>query len=1477
MVIDYIPYINYAMMINEYKAFSKFEMLNNGIASMVEVKITLSGAMFETCSLNVVELRQGQTVSFDSANLLPVASKLMSFTESVQTTFTVTVEVCGQVILTESLPVRLMAFDQWHGSLIMPELIAAFVTPNHPLVPPICIKASRYLEEFSGSRDLDSYLTWDYQRIANQVESIYNALLDENITYAVRSACYEETGQRIRLIDQVLNTKLGNCIELSLLLCSCLEAIGIRTVLIIYPEHAIMGAWLEPMMSVPMVGYDAALLKDCIEEQQRTLFVIESTGLTHGNNFAEAVHQGEAYFLQRMADLDFFVDIRTARMNRIRPLPHTVQSETGWEIKELPDYDELFDQLSNQNPYDIHGTATGKKLKSKQLLWERKLLDLSLRNNLLNMRSGKSIVPLSSLPIAEIFALLDRECLLDAIDEKDHFATVKQLYRAARNSLEENGANTLFLSVGTLRWYQMDDAKPYFAPVLFIPIEIVRHGAKKYIVRARDEEPLVNITLLEMMRQTFELEIPPLMPVPTDRNDKVDYKRVFEILRTVIAEVNEKQKPHTQWEVVEECMVGIFSFTKFVMWNDIHTHSKVLENHPLLRSMMEGRLLLNPKDDADVRILDGNSLPAAYAIPVDVDSSQLEAVVESGRGKTFILYGPPGTGKSQTITNMIANALYQNKRVLFVSEKKAALDVVQERLKRIGLDPFCLELHSNKVDKKSFLEQMERAMDVPLQASAQTFQQTSKELFAYRKELNGYVEALHTKRLGGFSLHEYINRYLDLAGETMVLSYDDIRNRSLEDIRDLCDKFRSLDTVISILGCHPAEHPLLGLYPRQNTAENQRAVTDGLQTMPDMIAWAKKKETGWLNRWFLKKSALKIIGKRPEWDDFFAVTAVDEDVKRDLDRFAASIEIWNKHTDKLRLWYHYSLRAIELIAKDMPKATAYFLAGHSGNDTAVALLKGYYQGMVMNIIENDPELRGFNGMLFGEVIRRYRALTRQFQELTKQELVSRLSQRTPRMESADKQTAEELTFLRKRVAGRGRSYTVRRMLDSARHVLPQLCPCMLMSPLSVAQYLEMRQNQFDLVLFDEASQMPTSEAVGAIARGKTVVVVGDPKQMPPTSFFMAQSTNDDDVEIDDLESVLDDCISLGVPARYLSWHYRSKHESLIAFSNIHFYDGRLITFPSVDDRDNKVSLQYVDGYYDFGKSRQNKAEAKAIVGEVLSLLEHQLPDEQTGLSMQPQRSIGIVAFSKMQSTLIEDMLTDALAKHPELERLALKSEEPIFIKNLENVQGDERDIILFSVGYGPDKRGKVSMNFGPLNQIGGERRLNVAVSRARYEMKVFSTLHPEQIDLQRTTAKGVIALKRFLEYAEKGSLSCPASQIVKEDICCIGNQLADLLRTKGYEVHQNVGRSKFKVDVAIVDKENPSRYSLGIILDGKRFYDTPTARDREMVQPAVLSQLGWDTVHLWTLDWLANANHAVEQALQGNFSVDLPSHSHIPD
>jgi superfamily I DNA and/or RNA helicase len=395
----------------------------------------------------------------------------------------------------------------------------------------------------------------------------------------------------------------------------------------------------------------------------------------------------------------------------------------------------------------------------------------------------------------------------------------------------------------------------------------------------------------------------------------------------------------------------------------------------------------------------------------------------------------------------------------------------------------------------------------------------------------------------------------------------------------------------------------------------------------------------------------------------------------------------------------------------------------------------------------------------------------------------------------------------------------------------------------------MENNQFDLVIFDEASQMPTSEAVGAIARSKAVIVVGDPKQMPPTTFFESQLVSQEYLDYDDMDSILDDCISLGMPSHHLNWHYRSKHESLIAFSNTHFYDGRLITFPSIDDQSSKITLRPVDGYYDIGRTRSNKSEARAIVDEVLNRLSTSDPNN--------PRTIGIVAFSKVQSMLIEDMLIEALAKHPELEKIAAQAKEPIFVKNLENVQGDERDIILFSVGYGPNKEGKVSMNFGPLNQQGGERRLNVAVSRARYEMVVFSTLKSHQIDLQRTNATGVIALKHFLEYAESHTLPQPISQLQKNNISPIARKIASSFESQGHKVHFNVGRSNFKIDLAVVDPNNPSTYTKAILLDGLQYYQTPTVRDREIIQPNILSSLGWTVQRIWTADQIEPTTNSI--------------------
>ena len=985
---------------------------------------------------------------------------------------------------------------------------------------------------------------------------------------------------------------------------------------------------------------------------------------------------------------------------------------------------------------------------TKLRLWERKLLDLSLRNNLLNMKLGKNAIRYEHDDIATLEDELDqgKEFVLE---QKE----LKGIYRAVRTNLEESGVNTLFLTLGTLQWNERTGGRQYAAPVLLVPVEIVPMKKGAYAIRERDEEVMLNITLMEMLKQQFDIDVEGVNPLPKDAHG-IDVSLVLHLVREAI-------KEQVEWEVVEDSVLGIFSFSKFVMWNDIHSHGTAVMESPIISSLVEGRLMMEDEGDPiDARQLDATMRPEKMALPVDTDSSQLEAVAESEQGRSFILFGPPGTGKSQTITNLIANALYHQKRVLFVAEKKAALDVVQSRLAKIGLAPFCLELHSNKVDKQHFLRQMQQAIDAVGANAPEGFQRVADQLFQQRLQLIQYIDALHQKQADGTSLYDAINRYLTLSAER-------------------------------------GGHPLSGLMPKQRPQSKVSSYIMGdilekqLPLLPQIIDGVKKQLERGRQMSYFNKTPRQLLEADYKWRKFASLADVSNDLLDDLDALSAAADRWQKNIDLLPLW----------------------------EQCAVAIRQTDSAGLE-------------------QAIDRYRELTSEFQQLTREELVARLSAQVP-VGDRDPEVSSELTLLRKRIGNKGRGTTIRNIIDQMPALLPKLCPVMLMSPLSVAQYIDINGPKFDLVVFDEASQMPTSDAVGAICRGKAVIVVGDPKQMPPTSFFSANTTDDGEADMDDLESILDDCISLSMPSRYLGWHYRSKHESLIAFSNQNYYDGRLTTFPSADDMVPHVTLQHVEGFYDFGKTRTNRAEAEAIVAETLQRLQNE-----------PARSIGIVAFSKTQSDLIEDLLSEALAEHPDLEQQNLEAEEPLFIKNLENVQGDERDVILFSVGYGPDKEGKLSMNFGPLNKIGGERRLNVAVSRARHEMKVFSTLRPEQIDERRTQAEGVLGLKRFLRYAQKGYQAVDDHKVTDVPSEIIVDQLSKALREKGYEVKTNVGTSVFRLDLAVVNPADCHHYLLGIICDGEGYYRLKTIRNREMVCPSVLQMLGWKLVHVWTVDWL---------------------------
>ena len=1208
---------------------------------------------------------------------------------------------------------------------------------------------------------------------------------------------------------------------------------------------------------------------------------------------------------------------------------------------------------------DPMALGTPKRELTKMDIWERKLLDFTLRNSLLNLYLRSRAVQLISFDVAKIedhladgeeYCITSKPVVEFRVDEEERLvrscsmetlrdpvvkdiqqhklhtyltesetkAVLRNIYRGARNAIEETGANSLFLSVGALRWFEEKNSSvPRFAPVLLLPVDIL-YKRGQYFVRMRDEEVMLNVTLVEFLRQNYDITIEGLSPLPKDEHG-IDVSLVFSRLREAI-------KEQTSWVVEEECILGTFSFSKFVMWNDVHNHRQQMLENQVVSSLVQNRLTWSPDPVVqNLKATDSQLPPTEVALPVAVDSSQMSAVLEAGKGHSFILYGPPGTGKSQTITNLIANALYQGKRVLFVAEKMAALSVVQSRLSKIGLEPFCLELHSNKVAKKHILGQLAKALAVTHIAPPSAYTDKANKIFAGRKELIAYLEALHNvDSTDGLSLYDCIVRYeaIDAAPlpEFLLNVQLDatLQRGELEVVEQQLGS--QLDTMLRLVG-QPSESPLRGLMLTDSFAADGSLAN--LQTARDIIAntqqqlvdlqditqlreillrdnneallqqdakalydqWRAVKAKWFIPRFFAKRSYLNDLRRYNPYITSEGVDALLDNLLRysqkhnaieqlrwalhtglgiqtNVDEVPTSqvlgdalstLDRWLSHQEQMRDWLHWCNYSKSLTSLGLGSVVAALeKRTYTAAEMHDAFFKALYKNKVEQKMERAPMLTHFEGMLFDEKVKLYKQLTEEFQLLTQKELYARLAARVPRVgDNVD--ASSEIGLLNRNISSGGRGLSMRDLFDQIPTLLPRLCPCMLMSPLSVAQYLDLSQEKFDLVIFDEASQMPTSEAVGAIARGKSLIVVGDPKQMPPTSFFSSTNVDEEEAYIDDMESILEDCRTLEIPSLQLSWHYRSRHESLIAFSNREYYDGSLITFPSIDDQQTKVKHVPIQGFYDKGGKRSNKAEAEAIVEEIA----RRLKDAELC-----KQSIGVIAFSVVQQSMIEDILQDRLDADTSLREAADGMYEPIFVKNLENVQGDERDVILFSIGYGPDKEGNVSMNFGPLNNSGGERRLNVAVSRARQEMIVFSTLRSSQIDLRRTKAKGVEGLKHFLEYAETQTLDTNSQASANADSSVIASKIAEELNKRGYVAKTGIGRSQFKVDVAVCTKGNPDVYLLGILLDGESYRDTQTTRDREIVQPSVLAGLRWKVMRVWSVDWYNNKERVISRILE---------------
>lgn len=1668
-----------------------FAMQQNGIAPVQSVTLhNHTGSDMENLDLEIVAdpefsvpLRQhidcipaGQSVVISKPALKMSGEFLSSVTEKVSGLLRFSLMDAGKEIARYDGVVKVLAYDEWHGSVIYPELLASFVTPNHPGIGGLLTRASQILGQWTDDPSLDAYLTQNPNRVILQAAAIFAAIKEQKIAYAIPPASFESMGQRVRMCDMVLQQKLGTCLDLSLLYASCLEAAGLHPLLILTNSHAFVGLWTQEGMFPEPVQDDVALLTKRMAAGIDEIAVMETTCAAAGNNadFDGARNLGERYLTTKTVEA--IIDVYRARISGVLPLPLRVRTESGWALKSIPT--PVCRNTAPERPAPVRkpGHPVVQEQIPRKVQWERKLLDLGLRNNLINLRLTKTQLPILATSLNELedalaggkdFSIWPRpsDCVLremtfeamsrlgseeiiraefrnrrlrSAYTEAELASHIKDLYRSARMALEENGANTLYLALGMLRWYESKQStKARYAPIILLPVEMVRKSAVQgYVIRLRDEEPQMNITLLEKLKQDFGIVVEGLDPLPADEHG-IDILQVMTVMRKAVMEEN-------RWDVLECAAVGIFSFSQFVMWNDIRNRTQDLMNNKIVSSLMEGKLTWDAKPlEMGERVPEDDVL-----LPMPADASQLYAIEAACAGESFVLHGPPGTGKSQTITSLIANALAKGKSVLFVAEKMAALEVVQRRLEEIGIGPFCLELHSNKSKKKDVLEQLRQATEVTRARPAQAFAQKAQELSEMRKELDGYAKAMNQVQPCGSTLFSLISEYESVKDAPPIAAFsrdflEKLDSTAIEKQKLLVERLVAAAREIG----HPHDHPLQAVTCRQYSQQLRTelepclreylqalecieppvdALVTGLQ-LPPAKTWQELQQLGtiasqlstWYDlpspwaqaqepeayftdvtamaehfekaralhdqlrqtfreelftqdgqqllqqfveaseKWFLPKAMelnrlrkrlslfadgpiekdslqeyltalrdcqdrqqsgnvllqkygndLAWLNRGPDTDwelvrrlaqtarqsaealrswfgscefmhrccgkpqyrqtvqELLAALPVLTQAKQRADGLLGLREIRAENylqaqkeqcrsvlgsTGSLKEWITYSAIAWEVQSAGLANVVSAYENGASHATVLLSYRRALVYGLICMTIEKEEGLQTFSGAVFHEKIQQYRRADAQWRELSRQEVYCRLAAQVPNF-TAEAAHSSELGILQRCIKSGGRGISIRRLFDQIPNLLPRLCPCMLMSPISAAQYLDPKREPFDLVVFDEASQLPTCKAVGVLARGKNAVIVGDPKQMPPTSFFAVNAVDEDNLEEEDLESILDDCLALNMPQSHLLWHYRSRHESLIAFSNSRFYENRLFTFPSVNDRERKVRLVHVDGVFERGKGRRNQAEAQAVVEE----LRRRCHDPAlSGFS------VGVVTFNISQQNLIDDLLNEACKNDQELEKWAFGSREPVFIKNLENVQGDERDVILFSVGYGPDENGKVYMNFGPLNREGGWRRLNVAVTRARSEMVVYATLKPDQIDLNRTKAEGVAALRAFLEYAEGRELALDAAAAgrTRTSDSGLAEVICRALSEKGYETQRSVGRSAYRIDIGVVDPEHPDRYLLGILLDGPAYGAARTTRDRELGQTSVLESLGWNLMRIWSMDWWDNRDKELQRIL----------------
>ena len=1301
------------------------------------------------------------------------------------------------------------------------------------------------------------------------------------------------------------------------------------------------------------------------------------------------------------------------------------------------------------------------KIRERFNIARKELLDLSFKNPLLNYKLRATTgLEFKSLNASDIFNALVNESkkigftldyvtssnkLYVDVDDKELKRRLNKTYRQAKLYLEEKGANILFLTLGFLKWKEGEEV--YRSPLILVPVDLEKsENQEKYSLVYNGEEVRLNISLITKIKSEYNIDI--------SLDEDEDIKDIDAYFRSV----DEKVKNREGFEVeATKGAFDFFSYAKYLMYKDLDLDVWTNEKGELDNDVLK-KLFVTNFDD---KLTDNNNLerdltPSKINNVVDADSSQAKVIYEILQGKNMVIQGPPGTGKSQTITNIIASNLVKGKSVLFVSEKKAALEVVKRRLENIGLGDLVLELHSEKTNKKDVLHSIEQTLssgepkDEEDNELEKKYDLTKFELDEYKRIVNStvsnsslplievYGEALKIKnRLDELNVrfprmsfkdisiwsHDDFSRKLDIAKEfeALVLRVGKIEKHPLygitlehclpyeqvtlkEKLSDLEDSLADLISTISEIGSIFQNKSINTLFDSGrlinsiNALEKYRSLAlinvsdlyllSSSDDVTNLIKLAKNfqeeikkeyKDTAYLeskeyvNKYeeyeklsFFKKKKSEIplelnkyfflnkVGNRDrknlylhlkkynllmsneamfkylfkeeykglfltDWNHIinllnpakefleklsnysilsqtrqviYSEDKIDELIdlrqtyferKKDFEdklhsffTFAAFdslkrfdynywyldcsfvelkriIHSWIINIDSVIDVVRYNSLVHEFKNEGMEELLNYYYDTNKVENLDLILSFEYYDALINYAYSLNSTLSSFKEFKIERLI----SLCKELDAKMMVENIKKVLKVHYSLMPKINDNSKDMALIRRELNKKRNKMPIRRLLLKASSAILKIKPVFMMSPISVASFLPPKEVVFDLVVFDEASQVRPVEAFGALLRAKQIVVVGDSKQLPPTNFFdnltnKYDEVNDEDYDVSNMESILTLLLAMNIPQRTLSWHYRSRNRSLISLSNNEFYEGELKVFPSVYDSDPSKGLvfNYIkDSFYARGTTRVNKIEAKEVIKAVF---EHAKNNRDL--------SLGVASFSLAQQEELYKEFEAQLKKCTDEEVksfFTMHKDEPFFIKNLESVQGDERDVIFISIGYGYDEEGHITMDFGPLNKDGGERRLNVLITRAKVKCEVFSNITCNDINLSKTDAKGVVALKRFLDYAQNRIIYLNRNKESCSDdfIDFIYDKLLDY----GYVVDKNIGKD-VGIDLAIFDKAK-NRYVVGLECDGGAYKNLVNTTDRERIRRNVLKSLGWKIYHVWSPDFYRNPKNEFDKIL----------------